>query len=78
MLSNFIEENFNQKPKGLWLTERIWDDSIIDDLKKCAIDYVIVDDYHLIASGFNKSKLNGYFLTEDSNNKIALFPINKD
>lgn len=78
MLSNFIKENFNQKPRGLWLTERIWDDSIIDDLKKCDIDYVIVDDYHLIASGFNKNELNGYFLTENSNNKMALFPINKD
>lgn len=77
-LSSFIEKNFNQKPRGLWLTERIWDDSIIDDLKECNIDYVIVDDYHLIASGFNKDKLKGYFLTENSNNKIALFPINKD
>ena len=78
MLSNFIKENFNQTPRGLWLTERIWDDSIIDDLKKCGIDYVIVDDYHLIASGFDSSKLNGYFLTEDSNSQIALFPINKE
>jgi len=77
-LSDFIINNFNQKPRGLWLTERIWDDSIIDDLKQCEIDYVIVDDYHLIASGFDKNNLNGYFLTENSNNKMALFPINKD
>jgi predicted glycosyl hydrolase (DUF1957 family) len=78
MLTEFIQDNFNQKPRGLWLTERIWDDSIIDDLKECNVDYVIVDDYHLIASGFDKDKLKGYFLTENSNNKIALFPINKD
>ena len=77
-LSRFIEDNFNQSPKGLWLTERIWDDSIIDDLNECNIEYVIVDDYHLIASGFEKNKLNGYFLTENSNNSIAFFPINKD
>lgn len=77
-LSNFIEENFHQRPRGLWLTERIWDDSIIDDLVNCKIDYVIVDDYHLIAAGFDKNKLNGYFLTENSNNKIAFFPINRD
>lgn len=77
-LSKFIEDNFNQKPKGMWLTERIWDDSIIDDLRKCDVEYVIVDDYHLISSGFDKKKLNGYFLTENSNNTMALFPINKD
>ncbi|PLY05956.1 MAG: 4-alpha-glucanotransferase [Arcobacter sp.] len=78
MLSDFIKEHFNQKPRGLWLTERIWDDSIIDDLKECDVDYVIVDDYHLISSGFNKDKLKGYFITENSNNQISLFPINKD
>ena len=78
MLSSFIQKHFNQKPRGLWLTERIWDDSIIDDLKECDVDYVIVDDYHLIASGFDKDKLKGYFITENSNNQISLFPINKD
>jgi 4-alpha-glucanotransferase len=77
MLSDFIEKNFNQKPKGLWLTERIWDDSIIDDLYKCNIEYVIVDDYHLIAAGHDSKNLNGYFISENSNHTIALFPINK-
>jgi len=77
MLSRFIQKNFNQTPKGLWLTERIWDDSIIDDLHQCGIEYVIVDDYHLIASGHDANNLNGYFLTENSNHSMALFPINK-
>lgn len=77
-LSRFIIKHFNQTPRGLWLTERIWDDSIIDDLAKCNIEYVIVDDYHLIASGHNPKDLQGYFMTENSNNSIALFPINKE
>lgn len=77
MLSSFIEKNFNKTPKGLWLTERIWDDSIIDDLQKCQIEYVIVDDYHLIAAGHDMHNLNGYFISENSNHTIALFPINK-
>jgi len=77
-LSRFIKKHFKQTPKGLWLTERIWDDSIIDDLAKCDVEYVIVDDYHLIASGHNPNDLQGYFMTENSNNHIALFPINKD
>ncbi|MFA7083210.1 MAG: alpha-amylase/4-alpha-glucanotransferase domain-containing protein [Arcobacteraceae bacterium] len=76
-LTNFIKKNFNQTPKGLWLTERIWDDSIIDDLHICNIEYVIVDDYHLIAAGHDTKNLNGYFISENSNHTIALFPINK-
>ncbi|PNV82126.1 MAG: 4-alpha-glucanotransferase [Sulfurimonas sp.] len=75
-LNSFIEENFNQIPIGLWLTERVWEDSIISDLCLCGIKYVIVDDYHFIANGIVKN-LNGYYLTENNSHKIAIFPINK-
>ncbi len=76
-LSSFIKENFNQTPKGLWLTERVWDDSIITDLVHCGIEYVIVDDYHLLSNG-TTNNLKGYYLTENNSNTIAVFPISKD
>lgn len=75
-LNSFIMKHFNQKPKGIWLTERVWDDTIISDLVICGMKYVIVDDYHLISAGITNN-LNGYFLTEDNGEQIALFPINK-
>ena len=77
-LSNFIEEYFGQRPKGLWLTERVWDGAITKDLIKCGIEYVVVDDYHFISSGFDQEKLNGYFLTEEEGQVLKLFPINKN
>ncbi len=76
-LNTYIKKKFNQTPKGLWLTERVWDNSIISDLKKCGIEYVIVDDYHFIASGYDEKNLNGYFLTEEGGEKIGLFPISQ-
>ncbi len=77
-LNNFIQKYFNQTPKGLWLTERVWDNSIISDLKKCGIEYVIVDDYHFIANGYKKEELKGYFVTEEGGEEISLFPISQD
>ena len=77
-LNDFIEENFNQSPKGLWLTERVWDSVIVKDVAKCGVEYVVVDDYHFIASGFDKDNLNGYFVTEDEGVKLKIFPINKE
>ncbi len=76
-LNDFIEENFNQAPKGLWLSERVWDSAIVKDLIHCGIEYVVVDDYHFIAAGFDKKNLNGYFLTEDEGEILKIFPINK-
>lgn len=76
-LNNYIKKHFNQQPKGLWLTERVWDDSIICDLKACGIKYVVVDDYHLITSGVDSKNLNGYFLTENAGESIGIFPISQ-
>ena len=76
-LNNFIKENFGQEPKGLWLTERVWDDSIIIDLVKTGVEYVIVDDYHFISLGFKKEQLHGYYITEEEGHKLKIFPIDK-
>lgn len=77
-LNDFIENNFAQKPKGLWLTERVWDSVIIKDVAKCGVEYVVVDDYHFISAGFDKDRLNGYFITEDEGIQLKIFPINKE
>ncbi|MEF3254909.1 MAG: DUF1926 domain-containing protein, partial [Deferribacterales bacterium] len=76
-LNNYIYHNFGQKPKGLWLTERVWDSSIIPDLVECGIEYLVVDDYHFISLGFSKGALYGYYLTEQDGYCIKVFPIDQ-
>ncbi|MEA3315606.1 MAG: alpha-amylase/4-alpha-glucanotransferase domain-containing protein [Campylobacterota bacterium] len=77
-LNRYIKKHFSQTPKGLWLTERVWDNSIIKDIKACGIEYVMVDDYHIKTSGLDTDTTNGYFITEDGGETIGLFPINQD
>ena len=36
-LSEYIGEHFGQTPRGLWLTERVWDPSIVPDLAACSV-----------------------------------------
>ncbi|WP_373070992.1 alpha-amylase/4-alpha-glucanotransferase domain-containing protein [Sulfurimonas sp.] len=76
-LSNYIKEHFNTTPKGLWLTERVWESAIVPDLNKISIDYAMVDDYHFLSSGFEHSNMDGYYKTEEGGYELALFPISK-
>lgn len=76
-LNGFIHDNFGQTPKGLWLTERVWDPAIIPDLAACGIEHVIVDDYHFISSGFSKESLYGYYQTEQDGDTMKIFPIDQ-
>lgn len=76
-LSDFIETHFGQRPKGLWLTERVWDASIVGDLADLGIEYAMVDDYHLLCTGLDRDRLNGWYVTENGGKKLGLFPISK-
>ncbi len=78
MLSNFLKRNFGATPRGAWLTERVWDESVVECFKACGIDYTVVDDYHFLASGFDAQHLDGYYLTESGGQRLALFPISKE
>jgi hypothetical protein len=77
MLNGFIEDNFKVSPKGLWLTERVWDSSIIPDCAEVGIEYVIVDDYHFVAAGFYESMLHSHFKTEQDGQEMLIFPISE-
>ena len=77
-LNSFLYKEFKKKPKGLWLTERVWENTIIKDLKRVGIEYCMVDDYHFISSGFDRDVLNGYYITEDGGDTLGLFPISKE
>lgn len=78
MLNDSIKSEFNQKPKGLWLTERVWESSLIPDLNKAGIKYTVMDDYHFQCAGFDEDILDGYYMSEEGGKEIGLFPISKE
>jgi alpha-amylase/alpha-mannosidase (GH57 family) len=77
MMSRFLKKHFGVQARGLWLTERVWESALIADLLTCKIDYVVVDDYHFLSSGFDPSAMDGYYTTEESGESLSLFPIAK-
>ncbi len=77
MLSDMIGKYFGVRPTGAWLTERVWDPSILPDLAACGIEDLIVDDYHFYAAGFSEPSLTGYFRTEQDGCALNIFPIDQ-
>lgn len=77
LLSDLIERLFSQRPRGVWLAERVWSDEIIPDLAACGIEYTLVDDYHFWRAGFESEACEGYYISESGGETIKLFPISK-
>jgi len=76
-LSDKIEREFGQRPDGAWLTERVWEATVVPALAGCDIRYVTVDDYHFLCAGKSEADLTGYFTTEEGGQPLDLFPISE-
>ncbi len=74
-LNSYIEERFRTTPRGLWLTERVWEPHLAKILKYVGMNYLTVDDYHFLASGKQRDELSGYYLTDDQGEAVGVFPI---
>lgn len=75
--NDFIKEKFGVAPRGLWLTERIWEPHLPKILAQVGIEYVMVDDQHFISAGVPAEKLLGHYITEEEGATLKIFPINK-
>ncbi len=75
--SNKLETRLGSRPQGAWLTERVWESTVVPSLVECGMRYVIVDDYHFLCSGKDLSELDGYFSTEEDGRRLDLFPISE-
>ena len=76
-MSDMLEQNLGQRPRGAWLTERVWEATVVPSLADSGIGYSTVDDYHFLCTGKESGELDGYYTTEENGRKLDLFPISE-
>ena len=76
-LSDKIERRFGMRPSGAWLTERVWESSVVTSLVATGIRYVAVDDYHFLCAGEDQDRLDSFFSTDEDGRRLDLFPISE-
>lgn len=69
-----LEKLFGTSVRGMWMPERVWEQSFAGDLATAGIRYTILDDHHFRAAGMNQNQLFGYHLTEDEGRLLAVLP----
>lgn len=60
--------------QGMWVPERVWEQSLTADLVAAGIRYTLLDDFHFKRAGLTEEQLAGYYLTEDDGQVLAIFP----
>lgn len=75
--SKKLELKMGRRPEGAWLTERVWESTVVPALADCGIRYVIVDDYHFLCAGKTAAQLYGFYTTEEDTRTLDIFPISE-
>jgi 4-alpha-glucanotransferase len=77
MSSEYIKRRLLRAPRGLWLTERVWEPHLPKILEQAKVEFITVDDYHFAAAGVDEKDMFGYYVTEENGAKLNVFPILK-
>jgi 4-alpha-glucanotransferase len=72
--AEYLHELIGTTPTGLWLAERVWEQSLASDLAEAGVEYTILDDFHFRKAGLKAEELTEPFLTEDEGRVITVFP----
>jgi len=76
-MNGYVEKRFRQKPKGFWLTERVWEPSFPSIAAKVGLKYTALDDTHFHYGGLSAEETREYFVTENQGDGLFIFPIDR-
>ncbi len=72
--AEWLADRFATPVSGMWIPERVWEQSLTSDLAEAGVRYTILDDFHFKNAGLTEDQLHGYFITENDTKLVAVFP----
>jgi len=72
--THWLEERLGATIRGMWVPERVWEQSFTGDIVAAGIEYTVLDDFHFKNAGLVESQLYGAYLTEDDGRVMTIFP----
>ncbi len=72
--SDWLQKRLGVDVQGMWIPERVWEQSLASDLVEAGIQYTLLDDFHFRSAGLTQEELYGYYVTEDDGKVLNVLP----
>jgi 4-alpha-glucanotransferase len=72
--AEWLAERFGTPISGMWMPERVWEQSLTTDLAEAGVRYTLLDDFHFKNAGLTEDELLGYYITEDNGKLLSVLP----
>ena len=73
-MQEYLENRFGERPRGIWLTERVWEPMLPETLAAAGIAYTVLDDTHFLSAGLEPEQLYGHYGTESLGCWVKVIP----
>jgi len=70
----WLEDRLGGTVRGMWMPERVWEQSFVRDLADAEMEYTILDDCHFKSACLDEEQLSRHYLTEDDGRTMSVFP----
>ena len=72
--TRWLTENLGAQVRGMWMPERVWEQSLTSDIVEAGMEYTILDDFHFKNAGWTEDQLYGHYLTENDTRLLSVYP----
>ena len=76
-MTTWLRVRFETRPRGCWIVEKVWEQSLASVLRASGMDYTFVDDCQFAIAGVDGEDLYRPFITEDQGKIISLLPVSE-
>jgi alpha-amylase len=76
-MTTWLRVRFETRPRGCWIVEKVWEQSLASVLRASGMDYTFVDDGQFAIAGVDEDELFMPFITEDQGKIISLLPVSE-
>ena len=72
--TDWLQSRLGATVRGMWIPERVWEQSLASDISHAGMQYTVLDDFHFRCAGLRPEQLHGYYVTEDDGLPLSIFP----
>lgn len=72
--TDWLQRRLKAKVRGMWMPERVWEQSLTSDLVRAGMEFTVLDDFHFKNAGLGEDQLDGYYITEDDGCILKVLP----
>ena len=75
LMTTDIRKRFGKRPRGMWITEKVWEPSMPMTMNNAGMEFSFLDEEFFEDAGLFNGELYRPCITEDQGKKVVLFPL---